>query len=278
MLALFDALVDITVAVLTTWIAGIALARLDTAVCSKVHRPRFLELVASPSFVLVKMLSGRVENTTIRYLDWLVLRKIRVKTWLFAHDISPSLLLDLVLATAGPHVRTLQLSNLKQDTSGIFAAVFLSCPSIRAVCIEKCHQWTGVQGIPAQNSLHTLMIKNCQSPRDAVFRRDAMLSLRRLVLVGHFTGKLHLSILASAPNMEESRANLSYLNAECHRSRHCKREYSSWARLFCMSPKLKRVQAWRHCWRAAPTSAHCRSTRRTITVMTWRAPSSRAAN
>jgi hypothetical protein len=164
----------------------------------------YLASISSSAFILnTTRLPTTNTELTSQFLDWMAKRQVKAREWVFQHGLELSLMVDFAERVGGPHVRTLSPNQLKQDTEGMFCAVFLTCTGITQVSITNTEHWTGLSALrgEAERVLEGLSIVNCGTKAVLQLKRHRFASLRQLCMVGDYTAATVNSLLSAAPNL-----------------------------------------------------------------------------
>jgi hypothetical protein len=197
------------------WVGFRDLCRLDSAVCCGSERSQLLNFFRSSALVVsITDLSGGSSEGTSSLIEWLIRRGIKGREWVLDGDSEPRLIGELAANTGGPHVRSLHLSNAKEETAGILSTVFAKCKKIVNVRIENSEHWTGLSAVrgEAELSLQELSVVNCGTGSALHFKRSNFANLERLYLVGGYTANTVLNLLAAAPNLKDLRLRHTPVN------------------------------------------------------------------
>jgi hypothetical protein len=200
--------------ILGSWISGSALCRLDSAVCRGSERPQFLDFLKYALILLSTGVPGANAEVTNLCLKWLVRRGIKARHWIFSHDLGPCLFRDLAEHTGGPHVRSLTLSNMEEETGEALHAVFAACKRISTVSFENVQHWTGLSALrgEAELSLQELLIVNCGTRSRLEIKGRTFTNLQRLYLVGGYTASTLSALIMAAPNVTDLRLRQSLVD------------------------------------------------------------------
>lgn len=115
------------------WIDIRALARLDSAVCSRSPRSQFLATI-SLGFFHIKPLVGILDFNAAKsqrnamLLERIVRRRIHARNWLIVDDPPPSLVMDLADNTGGSHVQSVYLNSKLLDPAEVLCSASHRCP------------------------------------------------------------------------------------------------------------------------------------------------------
>jgi hypothetical protein len=194
--------------VLRCWIGSRDLAKLDSALCVRTERQQFLDIITSGSFVLqtTSLATARMEKVN-QFLEWMTRREIKTKEWTLAVHLEPHLFFEFAQRTGGQHVRSLTLSNMKEETAGIFISVFSVCKNISKVYIKGSEHWTGLSVLrgAAEQALEELSVINCGTGSIQQFKHNEFPHLRKLCLAGGYPAATVKGLLRAAPNLTDLR-------------------------------------------------------------------------
>jgi hypothetical protein len=140
-------------------------------------------------------------------MGWMTKRVIKATDWIFTTDLEPFLFYQFTQCTGGQHVRSLTLSNMKEETAGVFISVFSVCKNISKVYIRDSEHWTGVSVLrgAAELALQELFVINCGTRSIQQFQYNNFIYLQKLCLTGQYSASTVNGLLQAAPNLTDVR-------------------------------------------------------------------------
>jgi hypothetical protein len=193
--------------VLGDWCGLHDLARLDSAVCNHDYRPQLLALIRFSTFILSTTTSVTGDEAKRLLLEWLTKRALKREYFMIRYDVECSLIMEFAESTGGEHVRTLNLSDMKEETAGTFSAVFSHCKNIANIDLDNLEHWTGLSVLKgdAADALRNLSVVRCGTKSTRYFDRNCFTNLQSLHLVGEYSATTVKSLLQACPNLTDLR-------------------------------------------------------------------------
>lgn len=201
MMLILDTPADFVVQLLSVWLELKHVSKLDVAMCSAENRAR---LGAVYDDLIVKNYSMRNMTDMEKQLDWLLIRKVRLRCVLIEHPLPRSVFSKVAALLKHSQTHLHELDNGDNDAllATIAANVIRYCPQVEVVTVSDmklCSQFFTM--LESLQNLHELTLFQCEQLDVEHLSGLTCPSLKVLTLHGNYSTTVQKAVLRMCPEL-----------------------------------------------------------------------------